>query len=101
MLLLITMGKTFYVTLAGNLIYLLTCSTCNIQYVEETALSLHKRVNIHQAEKPGWEYKIKLFRNNCAGSSFSIQILEIIKSDGYVNRKKTRKERPLHEHIEN
>ena len=69
--------------------------------MEETALSLHKRVNIHQEQKPGWEYKIKLFRNNCVGSSFSIQILEIFKSDGYVNRKKTRKGRPPDKNIEN
>ena len=68
----------------SNLIYLLTCSTCNIQYVEETALALHKRINIHQTAKSGCEYLMKHFRNDCVVSSFSIEILDIFEDDSYV-----------------
>ena len=45
-------------------ICLLTCSIFNIQYVGETALPLHKRINIHRTVKSGFEYGIKHFRND-------------------------------------
>ena len=64
-----------------------TYNTCYIQYVGEIALPLHKRLNIHQTAKFGCEYMVKHFQNDCAGSSFSIQILEIFEEDGYVNDK--------------
>ena len=52
---------------ASNLIYVLTCSTCNIQHIVETALPLHKRINIYRSTKFCSEYMIKNFRNNCCG----------------------------------
>ena len=52
----------------SNLIYVLTCSTCNIQYIVETALPLHKRINIYRSTKFCSEYMIKNFRNNCVAS---------------------------------
>ena len=67
------------------MIYLVTCCTCNIQYVVETALTLHKRIHIHRTAKSGCEYMIKHFRNNCDRSSFSIQLFETFKGKGYVN----------------
>ena len=62
-----------------NFIYLLTCKTCNIQYVRETALPLHKRINIYRKAKSGCKHMIKHFRNDCVGSSLIMRILEIFK----------------------
>ena len=70
-----------------NLIYLLSCNNCNIQYVGETAIPLHKRINIHRKAKTGCEYVIKHFKETCAGASFSIQILEKFVGTGYSNNK--------------
>ena len=68
-----------------NLNYLLVCSNCYVQYVGETALPLHKRINIHRTAKQGCEYFIKHYRNDCVGSSFFIQILEVFQGSGYIN----------------
>ena len=70
-----------------NLVYLLTCDTCNIQYVGETVLPLHKRINIHRKAKTGCEHMIKHYKEDCVGSSFSIQVLEVFPGSGYVNNK--------------
>ena len=59
----------------NNLDYLLTCNKCNIQYVGETALPLHKRIDIHRTAKEGCEYLINHFKYDFVGSSFSVQIL--------------------------
>ena len=53
----------------------------------ETALPLHKRINIYRTAKSGCEYIFKHVRNDCVGSSFSIQILEIFEGGGYDNKK--------------
>lgn len=50
------------------------CSTCNIQYVGEIALPLHK-CTIHQTAKSSCGHMIKHLRNDCVGLSFSIQII--------------------------
>ena len=50
-----------------NLINLLTCKNCNIQFVRETELPLHKG-NIHRKAKSGCEHMIKHFRNDYAVS---------------------------------
>ena len=55
-----------------NLIYLLSCRNCNFQYVGETTIPLHKRINIHRKAKSGCEYFIKHFKDSCKGSSFSV-----------------------------
>ena len=36
-----------------NLVYLLTCESCGIQYVGETSQPLHKRMNHHRSNKYG------------------------------------------------
>ena len=41
----------------------------------ETALPLHKLINIYQTAKSGCEYIFKHFQNDCVGSSLSIQIV--------------------------
>ena len=46
-----------------NVVYLLTCTTCNLQYVGETAQPLHKRINLHRKSKEGCEKFINHFEN--------------------------------------
>ena len=70
-----------------NLIYLLSCNRCNIQYVGETTIPLHKRINIHRTSKTGCEHNIKHFKEHCVGASFNVQILEIFQGTGYTNNK--------------
>ena len=68
-----------------NYVYLLTCKSCFVQYVGESAIPLHKRINIHRRGKSGCEVLINHFTNVCPNSSFSIQILEVLPGDGYKN----------------
>ena len=69
-----------------NLIYLLTCRNCSIQYVGETTIPLHKRINIHRTAKTGCEHIIK-HKECCKDSSFQIQIIEHFEGTGYLNNK--------------
>ena len=64
-----------------NLVYILTCQGCNQQYVGETTIPLHKRINIHRTSKTGCE--IKHFDKTCKAFSFTIQVLEILPGSGY------------------
>lgn len=66
-----------------NLVYLLTCEGCNIQYVGETTIALHERMNIHRTSKSGCEHFIEHFSDVCSGTSFSIQVIEKLSGDGY------------------
>ena len=78
--------EIFHATLK-ILFFHLTRTNSNIQYVGETALPLHKRINIHRNSKSGCKHIIKHFRNDCARSSFTIQILEILPGTEYKNNK--------------
>ena len=42
-----------------NIIYMLTCLFCNIQYVGETIIPFHKRNNIHRTAKDGCTHEIR------------------------------------------
>ena len=66
-----------------NLVYMLICKKCNLQYVGETTIPLHKRINIHRTSKSGCENFINHFNSNCKGSGFNIQILEKLEGSGY------------------
>ena len=66
-----------------NLVYLLSCMKCNIQYVGETTIPLHKRINIHRTSKSGCENFISHFNGPCRDSSFNIIILEKLEGNGY------------------
>ena len=46
-----------------NIIYLLTCESCFLQYVGETAMALNLRMNIHRTSKKGCEHIIHHFKN--------------------------------------
>ena len=70
-----------------NVIYLLSCSECHIQYVGETALPLHKRMNIHRKAKTGCENIIKHFKDSCPQAYFTVQIIEKFIGSGYIRGK--------------
>ena len=59
-------------------LYLLSLLTqCNVQYVGETTLPLHRTINLHRRVKSACEYVIKNVKDVCVGASFSVQIIEI------------------------
>ena len=68
---------------SNNLIYLLTCESCGLQYVGETALALNKRMNIHRTSKKGRDHIISHFKECCQESSFFIQVICILAGSGY------------------
>ena len=68
-----------------NYIYLLTCNGCDMQYVGESIIPLHKRMNIHRKGKSGCHRMIEHFSEICKDCSFSIQIIEKLEGNGYKN----------------
>lgn len=70
-----------------NYIYVLTCSSCSVQYVGESACPVNIRMNIHRTGKSGCEISIDHYKNVCPGATFNIQILEVLPGDGYLNGK--------------
>ena len=66
-----------------NYIYVIQCSSCLVQYVGESVIPVHKRMNIHRKGKTGCEIAIDHFKNVCPNSSFSVRILENLSGDGY------------------
>ena len=53
-----------------NVIYLLTCKKCHYQYVGESCIPIHKRINIHRTSESGCEIFIDHFSSCCPGQSF-------------------------------
>jgi len=68
-----------------NYVYLLTCLSCSVQYVGESVICVNKRMNIHRKAKTGCTLSINHYTNVCPGASFSIQILEKLPGNGYLN----------------
>ena len=68
-----------------NIIYLLSCITCNIQYIGETANPMHLRMNQHRTSKCGCEHIIHHSTEFCHGHSFIYQIIEKLPGTGYTN----------------
>ena len=66
-----------------NIVYLLTCLCCNVQYVGETAMPFHKRNNGHRTAKQGCEHEIRHCKEACKGHNFTYQILEKLPGTGY------------------
>ena len=66
-----------------NVIYLLSCLRCNMQYVGETVIPLNKRINIHRTSKIGCDHMIDHFSDTCPNETFSIQIIEKFQGSGY------------------
>ena len=81
-----------------NVIYLLTCLGCGVQYVGETILPFHKRNNIHRSEMNAhFEFHLE---TSCKNYSYSYQIIENLPGNGYksdgsidVEMSKVRKDR--------
>ena len=65
-----------------NLVYLLTCNVCNIQYVGETCNRLNMRMNSHRTSTHGCSHVIA-HKQSCVGCSFSINIIEKLSGSGY------------------
>ena len=64
-----------------NIIYLLTCLFCGVQYVGETAYPFHKRNNQHRTEM---NEHFEFHRDtSCGCYSFSYQIIEKLPGTGY------------------
>jgi len=68
-----------------NVVYLITCKSCHYQYVGESCIPLHERINIHRTSKSGCEIFIDHFSSCCPGQSFRIQVIEVFEGDGYTN----------------
>ena len=66
-----------------NIVYLLSCECCNMQYVGETTIALNERMNIHRTSKSGCENFIEHFSEVCSKKSFSIHVIEKLSGDGY------------------
>ena len=66
-----------------NIVYLLTCKGCGVQYTGETADECHTRMNGHRTSKVGCEHVISHYTNVCSSNSFSIQIIEKLPGTGY------------------
>ena len=77
-----------------NVVYLLTCSSCGLQYVGETAKQLNERFNKHRSgiKNPAKYGTCKILSNHftkgiCKGSKFSVQIIEKLEGSGRTERK--------------
>jgi hypothetical protein len=70
-----------------NVVYVLTCKKCHYQYVGESCIPLHERINIHRTSKSGCEIFIDHFSSCCQAQSFYIQVIEVFEGDGYTNGK--------------
>ena len=78
-----------------NIIYLITCTKCGIQYVGETVNTLRFRMNAHrQSIKDKKETLVaNHFNNTCSLDHLSVQPFEIIGGDG--RSEKSAKQRKL------
>ena len=65
-----------------NIIYLMTCKGCNIQYVGETVTRLSERMNVHRTSTTGCKHVIE--HHKSCKSSFNVQILEKLPGTGYT-----------------
>jgi len=80
-----------------NIIYLITCTRCGIQYVGETVNALRFRMNAHrQSIKDNKDTLVAMhFNSTCSLEHFSVQPIEIISGNG--RNEKSTKQRKLRE----
>ena len=70
---------------AANLIYLLTCNNCKLQYVGQTVQPLNMRINTHRSSILGKGCKLlseHLSTAPCTDHGFSVQILQYLPGNG-------------------
>ena len=70
---------------SSNIIYLITCKRCNLQYVGETLQTLKKRMNGHRS---GIKSKVdnilyNHFQGPCSFEDISVQPIEAFRGDGH------------------
>ena len=77
----------------SNVIYLITCNKCCLQYVGETAQKLNERFNCHRSgfkhpDKYGFCHILSDHFNKgvCKDASYSVQILEKLEGNGRTER---------------
>ena len=56
-----------------------------MQYVGESKTPVKLRINAHRRGKRDCEHSISHYKNVCKGASFSIQNLEKLEGDGFIN----------------
>ena len=78
---------------SSNVIYLLTCSTCGLQYVGETAQQLNARFNGHRLgmKNPKKYGTCKILSNHfdkgvCKDSDYTVQVIEKLEGSGRTER---------------
>ena len=76
-----------------NVIYLITCNNCSLQYVGETVQRLNERFTGHRQgmKSPEKHGTCKILtghfnKGSCKGAEFSVQILEKIEGNGRTDR---------------
>jgi len=76
-----------------NVIYLITCNRCYLQYVGETAQKLNERINFHKTgfRHPSKHGHCKILSDHfnvgvCKGASYKVQIVEKLEGDGRTSR---------------
>ena len=79
---------------SSNVIYLITCSTCNLQYVGETAQQLNFRFAKHRLNMQGQlkgecqkRIKDNFSEGNCKDSNFTVQIIHNLEGNGRTDKK--------------
>ena len=90
----ITPPGTIYVNChSRNVIYLLTCSTCGLQYVGETSQKLNERFSGHRSgiRNPQKYGTCKILSQHfnkglCKDSTYNVQILEKLEASGRTSR---------------
>ena len=65
-----------------NIVYLLTCNECNIQYVGETIQPFNERMNGHRTSKVGCQHILD-HKDGSIDHSYSYQVLEKLPCNGY------------------
>ena len=79
---------------ASNVVYLITCQNCGLQYVGETAQTLAERFGKYRydlrfPEKSGGKCRIfvnHFTKGHCKGSGYSVQIIEKLEGNGRTPR---------------
>ena len=66
-----------------NVVYLLECKKCGLQYVGETYRDFHLRVNEHKStfKLRGKTILAKHFYNSCCSNSYFLRIIEVIEGE--------------------
>ena len=71
---------------SSNLIYLLTCNNCSLQYTGETVQVLKQRIRQHRSgtfsDNDGKVFYEHLSSGMCSGAGFSVQIIQKLVGDG-------------------